>query len=56
MDNLQIKKVLDAHSIPNYIADGHIFADSMISGTKEFEQVEDVTGWNMKKLYQWLGY
>lgn len=56
MNNLQIKKVLDAHSIPNYIADDRIYADSMIGGTKEFEHVEDATGWSKEKLYQWLGY
>lgn len=38
MNNLQIKKVLDAHSIPNYIADDRIYADSMIGGTKNLNK------------------
>lgn len=52
----RIKKILDAHSVPNFEKEGHIYADSMISGSGLFEEVEDLTGWSMKKLRAWLGY
>lgn len=56
MTNEKIKKILDLHSVPNYIENGNIFADSMLSGTKKFEEVENMTGWTRKQLYDWLGY
>ena len=56
MDISKIKKILDAHSVPNYIKGGHIFADSMLSGCAMFEIVEDVTDWSKSQLYAWLGY
>lgn len=52
----RIARILDAHSVPHYEKDGHIYADSMISGTELFEEVEDVTNWTASKLAAWLGY
>lgn len=52
----RIKKILDAHSVPYYIKDDHIFVDCMLAFHEEFEVVEDATGWSEEKLYQWLGY
>lgn len=52
----KIRKILDLHSIPNYTQNGNIYADSMEAGTKEFEKVENVTGWSRSQLYAWLGY
>ena len=46
------KKILD----PNYTKGGRLFADCMIAGTAIFEEVEDVTDWSKKELYEWLGY
>lgn len=51
-----IKKILDAHSVPNYINGGHIFVDSMLAGNEIFEAVEDVTDWSKSQLFAWLGY
>lgn len=50
MNNANIMKILKAHFVPCYEAGGHVFADSMLSGTEEFEKVEDVTGWSKKSL------
>lgn len=51
-----IKKILDAHSVPNYTNGGRVFANSMLSGSAIFETVEDVTDWSKSQLYAWLGY
>lgn len=52
----KIIRILNAHSVPYYEADGRIYADSMLSGTEVFEKVEDVTDWTLKSLLAWLGY
>lgn len=51
-----IKKILAEHGVPFYEENGKVFADSMIGGTKRFEQVENVTKWSYSKLMTWLGY
>lgn len=51
-----ITKVLTQHSIPFQIECNRVYADSMLGGTKIFEQVMDVTDWTKSKLYAWLGY
>jgi hypothetical protein len=51
-----IKRILAEHGAPFYEENGQVFADSMISGTKLFEQVENVTKWSYSKLMTWLGY
>lgn len=52
-----IAKILDAHFIPYRVTDdGRILADSGICWTRLFEEVEDVTDWTRKMLYDWLGY
>lgn len=56
MKNSNIKKILDAHSVPNFEKEGRIYADSMLAGSDLFEEVEDLTGWNLEKLRAWLGY
>lgn len=52
----QIETILKAHSVPYYIKNNQIYADSMISGTKLFDCTENVTNWTKKQLYVWLGY
>lgn len=52
----KIKQILDAHFIPYYEKDGHIYADSMDAYTNLFEEVEDVTNWTKSHLAAWLGY
>lgn len=56
MNNQQIIKILDAHSIPYKIEDGHVIADSMLADADLFEETVDVTGWTKKQLLDWLGY
>lgn len=56
MNISKIKKILADHGVPFYEESGQIFADSMIGGTKLFEQVENVTKWSYSKLMTWLGY
>ena len=51
-----IIKILDLHSVPHYERDGEIYADSAIGGTALFQEVENVTDWSKRKLYDWLGY
>lgn len=38
MKNSNIKKILDAHSTPNFEKEGRIYADSMLSGSDLFEK------------------
>lgn len=52
----EIKSVLDAHGVPNFIADGRIYADSMIAHTSPFEEIEDLTDYTRAELFAWLGY
>lgn len=52
----QIESILKEHSVPYYIENDHIYADSMIADTEIFDSVENVTEWTKKKLYTWLGY
>lgn len=56
MEFEKIIKVLKAHSIPFFITDKRIFADSMIGGTGLFEQVEEITSMSKSQFMQWLGY
>lgn len=52
----KIIKILKAHGAPYKVVNGQILADSMISGTKLFEQTENVTDWTGEQLFIWLGY
>ena len=52
----KIRKILDLHGVPNYTQNGNIYADSMISGKKLFEEVENVNKKKKSQLYIWLGY
>lgn len=56
MKNEAIRKILDNHSVPCYEKDGHIFADTMIAGYSQFDDVDDLTGYTRKQVYEWLGY
>lgn len=56
MTNENIEKILDKHNVPYYTKNDRIYADSMLSGTKVFEEVEDMTGYGKTQLYDWLGY
>lgn len=52
----QIKRILDAHSVPYKEQGGRVLADSMEAFTELFEHVEDVTDWTRGRLFGWLGY
>lgn len=56
MSNEKISKILTLHSVPHYIQNENIFADTMEANTEEFEKVENLTGYNKNQLYDWLGY
>lgn len=52
----KIKSILDAHSVPNYIEGGRIYADTMEAYAEEFSAVEDLTDYTRAALFAWLGY
>jgi hypothetical protein len=52
----KISKILDYHGVPFFVKDNRIYADSMICGTKLFEETVDVTEYTLKDLAIWLGY
>ena len=52
----KIARLLTNHGVPYKIVGERILADSMIGGTELFEITEDVTGWSLRKLLDWLGY
>jgi hypothetical protein len=52
----RIAKILEQHGTPFYEQNGRIYADSMLSGTKLFEEIIDVTEWTRSELLRWLGY
>lgn len=52
----KIIKILKNHGVPYKVEDGQILADSMISGTEQFEKTENVTTWTRAELLTWLGY
>ena len=56
MSDERIIKILDLHYIPHIYINGVLYADSMISGTKEFECVVKVADMTPRELYTWLGY
>lgn len=56
MDNKRIARILEAHNIPYYCEGGRIYADTMEAGTEKLEHVEDLTGYSVKALRDWLGY
>ena len=56
MSIMQIQTILDAHGVPNFIAAGRIYADSMVAFTAPFGQIEDLTDCSRAELYAWLGY
>jgi hypothetical protein len=56
MEIKQIEKILRLHGVPYRIAGARISADSMEAGTEIFEKVEDLTGYTLQQLRDWLGY
>lgn len=56
MSIIKIQSILNDHGVPNFIADGRIYADSMVAFTALFEEVEDLTDYTRADLYAWLGY
>lgn len=56
MSIVKIQTILDAHGVPNFIAAGHIFADSKGAFTAPFEEIEDLTDYSRAELFAWLGY
>ena len=56
MPIIKIQTILDAHGVPNFIASGRIYADSMIAFTAPFEEIEDLTDYSRADLFAWLGY
>ena len=49
-----IARILDTHSVPYFVANNRIYADSMVA----FAPVEyiDMTDYTLAELYAWLGY
>ena len=56
MSIIKIKTILDSNGVPNFIAAGRIFADSMGAFTALFEEIDDLTDYSRDELYAWLGY
>ena len=54
MTNEMIEKILNAHYVPYYIADGNIWADEMLAYSDP--SYVNVSGYSKKELYDWLGY
>ena len=52
----QIQTILPNHSIPFYVQNGRILADSMIAYTELFQEVVDLTDYTRQQLFAWLGY
>ena len=52
----QISKILDLHSVPYFIENGRIYADSMNSLVLLWDQVIDLTNYTRRQLLDWLGY
>jgi len=52
----RIQSILNDHSVPNYIASGRIYADTMGACSAPFEEVEDLTDFTRPQLFAWLGY
>lgn len=51
-----IAKILDSHSVPYFINNGHIYADSMVAFSALFDEVVEMTCWSCDEIYSWLGY
>lgn len=56
LSNARISRILKNHYIPHYEKDGRIYADCMYAGEPLFKYVDDLTGFTVKKLRDWLGY
>ena len=56
LSNVRISRILKNHNIPHYEKDGHVYADCMYAGEPLFKYVDDLTGYTVKKLRDWLGY
>ena len=56
LDTKTIHRILNQHSVPNYIEGNRVLADSMEGGTAVFEKVVDLTGMTLSELKWWLGY
>lgn len=56
MSIVKIQTILDTHGVPNFIAAGRIWADSMAAHTALFEEIEDLTDYTREDLFAWLGY
>lgn len=52
----RISRILDEHNVPYFVRDGRIFADTMEAFSQPFEHVEDLTGYTIDELCEWLGY
>lgn len=53
-----IAQILDLHSVPYSIKNNRIYATAFYTlgdGTSG-EEIEDVTGYTLKQLRDWLGY
>lgn len=56
MENKKLLSILKSHNVPCYECGGKVFADTMISGKPVFEEVDDLTGYTLPQLREWLGY
>ena len=52
----KIARILDAHSVPYFIANGRIIADTMCAGLPLWEETADLTDYTLRELKEWLGY
>lgn len=51
-----IINILEQHSVPYFIKDNRVYADSMVAFSQPFETVIDMTDYTRSQLYAWLGY
>lgn len=56
MENKKILSILKSHNVPCYEHDGRVYADTMISSKPVFAEVDDLTGYTLEQIREWLGY
>ena len=52
----KIAHILSLHSVPFFVRNGRIYADTMQAFTALFAEVEDLTDYTPAELRAWLGY
>ena len=51
-----IALALEVHSVPYYIENDRVYADTMDAAKAALEEVVDLTDYTHSQLYAWLGY